>query len=268
MYSYNNYHQNNKMMINRTIIKSVLIIVFVLISAKTFSQYKSIAESPLFKKDKINLFVDSSKTVYTLPIMDSLYKIGKAKFQITNYSTKGDSIFWQIKFITELASIRSKWINKVFPFSVYTDLNHNKIEPEKIKGKIVIVNCWSVTCGPCVAEMPYLNKLVDSLGEKNFAFIGLTYDEPKAIKDFFSSDKLKKYLNVSKPEFKFQLVGNQKAYLTDTLGVIGYPTTFIIDSDGVIKEILEGINLDKSNKPKVYEEIMAVLTAIRNKKNK
>jgi len=119
-----------------------------------------------------------------------------------------------------------------------------------------------VTCGPCVAEIPYLNKLVDSLAGKNVVFWALTFDEPAEIKKFLVSAKLKSFLNTENPEFKFQLIGDQNDLLNNTLGVKSYPTTFVVGSDGIIREVIEGLNLDKLQKPKAYEDIMAAVNKL------
>src|SRR5882757_4163865 len=177
----------------RIIIKYILSMVC-LVNAKAFSQYKSLTESPMFKKDKVNLFQDSlGKKVYTLAHLDSLYQAGQAKFQIYNFHTNEDTIFWHLRFITELPAIRPEWINKAFPRVRFKDINNVEAGNDAFRGKLLIVNCWSVTCGPCVAEIPYLNKLVDSLVEKGVVFLALTYDEPGEIKKFLGSEKLKKF---------------------------------------------------------------------------
>src|SRR5438445_709428 len=114
-----------------------MLLIACLANEKAFSQYKSLRESSMFKKDKINLFQDSlGGMLYTLPYMDSLYQAGQAKFQIDNYHTKGDSVFWHIKFITELPTIRPEWIGKAFPRAVFTDINNKRVSYERLKGKV------------------------------------------------------------------------------------------------------------------------------------
>ena len=233
-------------------------------SAKSSGQYKTLAESPMFKNNKVNVFRDTANgTVYSMHLMDSLYQAGAAKFQIFNFKTRADSVYWQIRFITELPTIKPKWAGKNFPFNDFTDLKGNRITPGKLKGKIIIINCWSVTCGPCVKEIPYLNKLKDSLGEKNFVFLALTYDQPEEIEKFLASDKLKKFLNIAHPEFNFHLIADQKDYLDKQLALISYPTTFIVDQKGIVSEVLEGVNLDSRQNPKSFEEIMAAVKRIQ-----
>lgn len=214
----------------------------------------------MFRKDKVNLFQDSAgQAIYGLPYMDSLYKAGLARFQIFSMHTSGNSVFWHIRFISSLPSIRSNWIGKSFPVTIFFDVDRHIINTEKLKGAIVIINCWSVTCGPCVAEIPDLNRLVDSLGGKKVVFLGITYDQLPEIDQFFRSQKLKEFLHTEKPVFRFRLIGEQKDFLNNKLGVISYPTTFIVGTDGIIREVLEGVDLDKDRQPRSYERIRAAI---------
>ncbi|MFI5124498.1 MAG: TlpA family protein disulfide reductase [Chitinophagales bacterium] len=230
----------------------------------SYSQYKTLAESPMFKNGKDNYFQDTAdKKIYSLAHMDSLFKTGKSPFEVITASSVGDSMLWQIRFISEMPTIRPRWIHQPFPLPELMDMNGKKVDSVALKGKIWIINCWSISCGPCIKEMPYLNRLVDSLDNLQFAFLGITFDKPDEIKDFFNSDKLKKYLGTPKPEFKFTLIADQENFLTHILGVINYPTTFIVDRTGIVKEVMEGVNLDESQNPKVYDEITLCLKGIR-----
>jgi peroxiredoxin len=47
--------------------------------------------------------------------------------------------------------------------------------------------------------------------------------------------------------------------LNNILGIKSYPTTFIVDQKGIIKQMIEGLDLDAQKNPKVYSEIMDAL---------
>jgi thiol-disulfide isomerase/thioredoxin len=97
-----------------------------------------------------------------------------------------------------------------------------------------IVNLWATWCGPCVAEMPDLQKLSERF--PRVAFIGVSLDdaipgsraEMKAKVGQFLHDRHVHYTN-------FYFTGRQTE-LTDGLNFEGeLPVTFVYDSDG--KEI-------------------------------
>lgn len=248
---------------NNNSVKFILLLMFFTISQfDSFGQYASLRDAPYFKNYKYVIFKDSATNVrYDISVIDSLYKIGKASFQLIDDVKKGDSIIWTVKFITEENnSFKALWLNKEFPLKDFVDLNNRPLKKNDLKGKILIINCWSISCGPCVKEMPYLNTLRDSLNTDKYAFLGITFDNEESIKRFFKSEKLKKYLNTQNPSFNFTIIPNQNVLLSNILGLKSYPTTFIVNQQGIIKEIIEGLKLDEHQNPKVYSEVIDILS--------
>lgn len=48
---------------------------------------------------------------------------------------------------------------------------------EKYKGKVIYVDFWASWCGPCINELPYLEKLKKQYTNKEVAFISISIDE-------------------------------------------------------------------------------------------
>lgn len=153
----------------------------------------------------------------------------------------------------------SSWVGKPFPATVFTDASHRIIDTEKLHDSILVINCWSIHCGACVAEIPDLNRLVDSFRGKKVVWLGLTYDQLPEMEAFFRSQQAKKTLQMEHPVFKFQLVGGQKDFLTNTLRVGVYPMTFIIGTDGAVLSVMKGVRFDKDGKPGTYVKMRSAL---------
>lgn len=47
------------------------------------------------------------------------------------------------------------------------------------KGKVVFLNFWSTSCGPCIAEMPGIERLQASLRSEPVAFLAVTQESAK-----------------------------------------------------------------------------------------
>ena len=60
------------------------------------------------------------------------------------------------------------------PYFELEDVNNKKIKQTDLIGKVVVLNFWSPSCGPCVAEIPELNKVVRKFKSENVQFIGIT----------------------------------------------------------------------------------------------
>lgn len=112
-------------------------------------------------------------------------------------------------------------------FNVVT-MEGNKLNFSELKGKIIVINFWSIGCGPCKAEMPLLNKLVDEFGKKEVVFIGFAMDKENQLKNFFKSHT-----------FKFQIVANAMD-IAKLFKASALPTHFIINKEGNIEFKITG----------------------------
>ena len=46
------------------------------------------------------------------------------------------------------------------------------------------MNLWYINCGPCIAEMPYLNDLVETYKDEEITFLALSFDSIPDITNF------------------------------------------------------------------------------------
>ncbi len=99
------------------------------------------------------------------------------------------------------------------------------------RGKVVLVNLWATWCGPCVEEMPSLDRLQAKLGP---ALLVLAVSEDRggesAVAPFLEKLKLGHLAVYLDPKN-----GAIKAF-----GVQGLPTSFLIGRDGRVRAMLEG----------------------------
>jgi len=100
----------------------------------------------------------------------------------------------------------------------------------QFKGKVVLINFFTFTCGPCREEMPHLSKIYQELQGQGFQALGIGLaSTPAQLK------QLAAQLNLAYPV----LEGNDavsKAYG----GVELVPLTFIIDKQGNIAHKILG----------------------------
>ena len=91
-----------------------------------------------------------------------------------------------------------------------------------LKGKVALINVWASWCPPCRIEHPILMNIAAS----GVAIYGVNYkDKPEDAKRFLTQ--------LGDP---FVTVGaDRDGKLAIDLGVYGYPETFIIDADGIIR---------------------------------
>ena len=82
---------------------------------------------------------------------------------------------------------------KPMPALSLKDFDGKAIESDKLKGNVLVLDFWATWCGPCIAEIPALNRLQEKYAAKGLKVIGVTIasGEPKEVKPFISRNKMK-----------------------------------------------------------------------------
>lgn len=111
------------------------------------------------------------------------------------------------------------------------DLDGNTVKLSDYRGKIVILNFWAVWCKYCKLEMPDLNELNNELVKDGKAVI-LAVDSQE------SRSTVKSYLD--KNNIKLKVLLDSDGALTQTYGISGFPTTFILNTDGSVYTYIPG----------------------------
>ncbi len=120
-------------------------------------------------------------------------------------------------------------IGQQFPDFNLENINGSKITLNSLKGEIVFINLWFTACAPCIDEMPALNALREEYKDK-VKFIAITFD---------GKIQIEKFLN--KREFNFEHLGNAGIFLRETLKNKNYPKNIILDREGNISYVNNGI---------------------------
>ena len=107
---------------------------------------------------------------------------------------------------------------------VAKSINGKTLNLNKLKGNYVLLDFWGTWCSPCREEIPKLKSIYEEYKDKNFVMIGIANDE---------IDKLKEFIDENDVRWEQILQSNDKNIISD-FGVVSYPTTFLIDIDGVI----------------------------------
>jgi thiol-disulfide isomerase/thioredoxin len=58
--------------------------------------------------------------------------------------------------------------------------------PGDYAGRPLLVNVWASWCGPCIKEMPELDRYARAQGEAGVQVLGLALDEPQAVRAFLA----------------------------------------------------------------------------------
>jgi thiol-disulfide isomerase/thioredoxin len=111
-----------------------------------------------------------------------------------------------------------------------------------LKGKVVVLEFWATWCSPCVASLPHLNQLVESLDPAKFQFISIDDEDLQAVQTFLTKKKMSGWVGVDASGGVF-----------GRYGVESRPTTIIVDGDGKIVAVTEIDSLSTSDLQAVAE---------------
>jgi len=116
-------------------------------------------------------------------------------------------------------------------------LSGDEICLSKLKGRYVFIDFWGTWCGPCVSEIPNIKRLHEEIPADKLVVIGICQDEKEKVEKF-----IKEY------EITYPNIMADKTILS-LYGVIKFPTTFLIDKEGVIlAKDIRGENLTETIK--------------------
>ena len=89
------------------------------------------------------------------------------------------------------ADSRLEMIGKPAPEFSVIDVDGNTLSLKDFHGKVLLIDFWSTTCGPCIGEMPNVRKVYDEFNDMGFEVIGISLDEDEArLNDFLNTCKL------------------------------------------------------------------------------
>lgn len=108
------------------------------------------------------------------------------------------------------------------PDLTFRTLDGKAVKLSDLKSKVTVINFWATWCGPCVKEMPSLQKLSSEYASKGLAVVGVNLDEnPEAVLAPF----------LAKHAIKFRSFVDPSGALADRFAISGLPLTLVLDEN-------------------------------------
>lgn len=113
------------------------------------------------------------------------------------------------------------------------DMNGHDVRLSDYKGRALLINFWSTTCGPCQLETPELVDLAAKYKDRGLSIVGISIDDsPDAIRAFADQFKVTYPL----------LVGADREEVADAFGLEdAIPMSVFITSKGTVIGRLKGL---------------------------
>ena len=166
---------------------------------------------------------------------DALLKEAEVVFERTikefggKTAPRGDSLSKDAR--AALYEIRNLCVGKPVPEIAGQDIDGKPFKLSDYKGKVVVVDFWTISCGACLDMNAYERSLVKRMQGKPFALLGVNGDEDK--------DKLNVWIKQEQITWRSWRDGdgdaNTKGPIASQFNTSARPTIYILDQRGIIR---------------------------------
>ena len=115
----------------------------------------------------------------------------------------------------------------------FFDANGNKVYLDQYEGNTILLVFWATWCGSCVGELPSLDNLQKDFRKLPFKIIAVSedYQGVEVVKKYFSENEIR----------HLEIFHDYQNNLFRSLAIVGLPTAYLINAEGKVKYIFNGV---------------------------
>ncbi|WP_396173606.1 TlpA family protein disulfide reductase [Flavobacterium sp.] len=136
-------------------------------------------------------------------------------------------------------------LNETSPEFSFTTNDGKTVKLSDYKGKVILINFFATWCGPCMKEMPYIQKDLWEKLKKNDTFIILSFGRDH------SQEEVNKFIETKK--FTFPIFADKDKSIYNLFATKYIPRNYLIDSNGKVIYASTGFS------EKEFEELKATI---------
>ncbi|MBI1885362.1 MAG: TlpA family protein disulfide reductase [Chloroflexi bacterium] len=119
---------------------------------------------------------------------------------------------------------------KLAPNFLLPTLDGGELRLSRLRGKPVVLNFWATWCSPCRREIPQLVDAYDRFRDQGLAVVGVNLQEDR--------DTIQDYSDDFGMDFPIPI--DHSGDVGREYRLLGLPTTYFIDRDGVVRSVYRG----------------------------
>jgi thiol-disulfide isomerase/thioredoxin len=118
-----------------------------------------------------------------------------------------------------------------FTLPNYTPAGTDSISLHQYAGRVVLLDFWFKSCGPCMEAMPHYNELQRKFDKEGFQLLTINIED--------GLNDMKFFYNKHQPVYKMLFMGGK---LFESLGLSGCPSSILLDKSGKVTKVFFGFN--------------------------
>lgn len=114
------------------------------------------------------------------------------------------------------------------------------------RGKVVLLNIWATWCAPCRREMPSMQRVYEELRDRGLEIVAVSTDvSPGELNERGEREGIVQDF-VDDYGLTFPILLDPRGGIERQYGVVGLPTTILIDREGrIVRKVVGGVLWDE-----------------------
>lgn len=129
------------------------------------------------------------------------------------------------------------------------DLDEVEQDLADLRGRLVLVNFWATWCPPCRREMPSMERLHQALKDQGLRVLAVDVGE--------DLDTIFAFTGQLEPAPTFPLLADLDGSTAEAWGVLGLPTSFVVDPKGLI--VMRAVGGTEFDDPQLVDRLKRYL---------
>lgn len=124
---------------------------------------------------------------------------------------------------------------KLAPDFLLPALDGGEVRLSDLRGKAVVINLWATWCKPCRKEIPQLIDAYNTYRDRGLVILAINLQESTSVVRPFAKDF----------GMNFPILLDRRGSVADKYRLLGLPTTYFVDRQGVVRSVFTGPFVEK-----------------------
>ncbi len=116
-------------------------------------------------------------------------------------------------------------------------IDDQQFSTEDHRGRVLLINVFATWCTYCVEEMPELARLYNQYSDQGLSMVAVAGDGRESV------DQIRAF--AAQHQVPFPVIPPDKQVLNAIGGVQAFPTTLIVDQQGLVRYVIRGADIDQ-----------------------